>query len=143
MNELADVMDCRHCLCQASRTAARRITAVYDRRLRPHGLRVTQFTILTNLMLRGEIPITVLAKAMGVDRTTLTRNVALLQDNGWVRTEGDSSDNRIRSLSITPKGKALVFRALPDWKKAQASVSAAFGAEGVSALHRLAGTAVE
>ena len=139
----ADIADCRNCLCLASRKAARAITAAYDRRLRPYGVRTTQFTILTMLMLRGESSIGELANILGMDRTTLTRNVALLESNGWAESRPDAADSRAHIISVTGKGRALVRAALPDWRKAQESTSAAFGPNGVAALRRLAATVIQ
>jgi DNA-binding MarR family transcriptional regulator len=136
----SDLAECRGCLCLASRSAARRITAVYDRRLRPYGVRATQFTILTMLMLRGATPVGALAKTLGMDRTTLTRNTALLAQKGWVTDAPDSEDARSHILSVTPVGQALVRRALPAWREGQESVANAFGPTGVAALRKLAGT---
>lgn len=141
--ELAGLADCRNCLCLASRKAARKITAAYDRRLRRHGLKATQFTLLSTLLLKGESAVGELARFLGMERTTLTRNVALLEAKGWVQGRGHSEDARSRQLSITPAGRALVRAALPDWRKAQESVSSAFGTGGVAALQRLAGMAVD
>lgn len=140
MDERAAFSDCRDCLCQASRSAARSVTTVYDQYLRPHGLRITQFTLLSNLILRGAVPMTTLAKILGVDRTTLTRNVALLEENGWIRTRVDDDDARMHLVAITASGRAVAQRALPAWREAQENVAAAFGATGVAALHRLAST---
>jgi DNA-binding MarR family transcriptional regulator len=139
-NDAAVFLDCRDCLCQASRSAARSVTTVYDQYLRPHGLRITQFTILSNLILRGATSMTTLAKFLGVDRTTLTRNIALLAENGWVRTKLDDDDARLHLVTITDQGRAVAQRALPAWREAQSNVAAAFGATGVAALHRLANT---
>jgi DNA-binding MarR family transcriptional regulator len=141
MKDAADIADCRHCLCLASRKAARGITAVYDRHLRPHGVRITQFTILAMLMLRGGTPVSELAKSLGMDRTTLTRNVALLEAQAWVQTRADAEDARARVISVTAKGRAVVRAALPEWRKAQDKVAAAFGPSAVAALQSLAGTA--
>ncbi len=135
---MAELSECMDCLCLASRRAARGITAVFDRHLRPHGVRATQFTILVNLMIRGGTPITTLAKGLGMDRTTLTRNIALLVANGWAQSQEDGDDARTHVVSITDQGRALVLSALPAWRKAQASVADAFGPTGVAALQRLA-----
>jgi DNA-binding MarR family transcriptional regulator len=137
-----EIAECRDCLGMASRRAARGITAVYDRHLRAHGVRVSQFTILTNLMMRGGMPITALAKVLGMDRTTLTRNVAVLAANGWAETRTDDEDARAHVVSVTDKGRAIVREALPAWRTAQASVADAFGPTGVAALRRLAETAM-
>ena len=138
MTDAAAFADCRNCLCQASRSAGRGVTAVFDRRLRPHGLRVTQFTILANLIMRGATPVTALAEALGADRTTLTRNLALLERNGWIETRTDENDARTHLISATAKGRAVAGDALPAWREAQAAVAAALGGADVAALRRLA-----
>ena len=138
----SELADCRNCLCLASRKAARKITAFYDRRLRSHGVRVTQFTILAMLMLRGATPLTVLAKSLGMDRTTLTRNVALLEARGWARIDADDADARSHVISVTGAGEKVVQAALPAWREAQAKVAEAFGPTGMDALHRLARTEI-
>jgi DNA-binding MarR family transcriptional regulator len=138
--EALDISACRGCLGTASRRAARGISAVYDRHLRPHGLRITQFTLLTNLMLRGGASIGALAKALGMDRTTLTRNVAVLESHGWAGTRTDDSDARSHIVSITEAGRQVVHAAFPAWREAQDIVADAFGPAGVTALYRLAGT---
>jgi DNA-binding MarR family transcriptional regulator len=137
MERATDLAECSNCLCLAARSAARRITAVYDRELRPHGLRATQFTILTMLMMRGQTTVGALAKSLGMDRTTLTRNAALIAAKGWIAVKADGGDARLHVLSITPAGQALARDAFPAWRRAQERVSTAFGSVGVAALHRL------
>jgi DNA-binding MarR family transcriptional regulator len=138
MSDASAFADCRNCLCQASRSAARGVTAVFDRHLRPHRLRVTQFTILANLILRGATPVTTLAEALGADRTTLTRNLALLERNGWVETRTDENDARTHLISATATGRAVASEALPAWRAAQVAVAAMLGVADVAALRRLA-----
>jgi DNA-binding MarR family transcriptional regulator len=142
MDSAVDISACKACLCQASRQAARAITSAYDKRLRPHGLRVTQFTILANLMLRGPTALSELAQKMGLERTTLTRNLALLETRGWVTIRPGDSDSRTRIISVTETGRSLVHAAYPDWAKAQEQASGLIGDMGVRALHKLAGTAI-
>lgn len=140
MTDATFLAECRSCLCLASRSAARRVTAVYDRHLRTHGLRSTQFSILSNLAVRGPTLITALAGFLGMDRTTLTRNLALLESNGWVDVRPEAGDARTRLVSVTRSGLALARKALPAWRAAQHEVAGAFGPAGVAALHKLANT---
>jgi DNA-binding MarR family transcriptional regulator len=142
MDTGSDISACAGCLCLASRQAARAVTQAYDRTLRPHGIRATQFTILVMLTLRGPTPLGVLAKALVVERTTLTRNLALLGQKGWVATEPGPADARVRVVSITQAGQELVRRAFPAWRKAQEEISATFGEAGAEALRKLAATVV-
>jgi len=132
-----DLKECGDCLCLASRRAARALTRAFDRHMRPHGIRATQFSILTNLMLRGPLPIGELAEFLGVERTTLTRNLALVEAEGWVDIR-PGEDARARVVAVTKKGRAAVTSALPAWRKAQHAASAAIGRGGVEALRALA-----
>ncbi|THD49079.1 MAG: MarR family transcriptional regulator [Bradyrhizobium sp.] len=130
--------DCRNCLCQAARSAARNATGVFDRQFEAHGLRITQFTILANLILRGPTALTALAEALGVDRTTLTRNLRPLTQNGWIQIGPDKRDARTHLISITASGRKIAEAALPAWRKSQKAVADSLGAADVAALRRLA-----
>ena len=137
MSTSPNLIECADCLCLASRRAARQITRVYDRELRPYGLRVTQFTILAMLSLRGAMTIGELAEALGAERTTLTRNLALIEAESWVQIRPAVEDARSRVLTVTDKGRAVVAEAFPAWRKAQDLITEAIGADGASALRGL------
>jgi DNA-binding MarR family transcriptional regulator len=106
------------CYCLAARRAARRLTRLYETRLRPVGLRATQFSILAALALKGPTRVGELAALLGLERTTLTRSAALLARRGWVRA-ARAPDARAHPLRITPAGRRKLEAALPAWKAAQ------------------------
>jgi DNA-binding MarR family transcriptional regulator len=137
MKASSDLVECQDCLCTASRSAARGITSVFDRHLRPHGLRTTQFTILTNLMLRGPTPIGVLAKALGLERTTMTRNVAVLAARGWTQEKIAADDSRSHIISVTAAGEGVVREAFGAWREAQRRAASILGEAGVAAVRRM------
>ena len=137
-----NLIECADCLCLASRRAARQITRVYDRELRPYGLRVTQFTVLVMLSLRGAITIGELAAALRVERTTLTRNLALIEAESWVKIQPAEKDARSRVVTVTDKGRVVVAEAFPAWRKAQNSLTEAIGVDGASALRGLSRAAL-
>jgi DNA-binding MarR family transcriptional regulator len=120
---LAATKDC-HCL--AARRTARAITRLYEEKLRPHGLRATQFSILAALALKGPTPVSELAELLGLERTTLTRSAALLERNGWVRA-ARSEDARERPLQLPPAGRRKLEAVFSAWKAAQELVSREFG----------------
>jgi DNA-binding MarR family transcriptional regulator len=140
--DVTDYMACASCFCLASRQAARRITRLYDSRMQPSGIRVTQFTILSQLMLRGEMPIGKLASILGMERTTLTRNLALLEQHRWISIKA-GDDPRSRMVGITAQGRGMVRRGFPYWSKAQAQVGKMLGADGQAALKVLAARSLE
>lgn len=137
-----DLLACRDCLCLASRRASRTITRAFDRRLRPYGIRATQFSILVMLMERGSTTIGELAEALGIERTTLTRNLGVVEHQGWVKIDVGDTDGRSRVVKATPKGRKAVCAALPAWRRAQAAAAAAVGQSGLAALHALSETAL-
>jgi DNA-binding MarR family transcriptional regulator len=126
MGHDVDLTDCRHCHCLAARRIARSITHVYDEKLRPHGLRPTQFSILAALALNGPTPTIGLAEILGLERTTLTRSAALLRRNGWVAF-GRSSDARKRPLRLREAGRRKLESAYTAWKEAQAEIEEELG----------------
>src|SRR2546429_2721433 len=103
---------CTTCHCLAARRRARAITRLFDEKLRPHGLRATQFSVLVMLALGGPRPIGALAEALGLEHTTLTRGAALLERNGWIESDR-SADGRERPLRLTPAGRAQLEEGLP------------------------------
>jgi DNA-binding MarR family transcriptional regulator len=116
-----DLSECGGCACFALRRAARGLTRFYDRQLRPGGLRATQFTLLAVLNNVGPQPLQALAQLLGLERTTLTRNLQpLLARQLVIAQAGD--DRRVRRLSVTPAGVQAAVAALPLWRKAQRQV---------------------
>ena len=131
--DTVDYMAAAGCFCLASRQAARKITRLYDSHMQESGVRVTQFTILSQLMLRGEMPIGKLAGILGMERTTLTRNLASLELQKWISMKA-GEDPRARMISITAQGRSVVRRSFPFWSKAQAHIGKLLGADGQAAL---------
>lgn len=114
--------ECSACLCFAARRAARVITQRYDQALRGTGLRATQFTLLVVLSTRRDPPsLSFVADAMGMERTTLTRNLKTLVARGYVK-DAPSDDLRTRKLQITARGRQAAVKALPKWRKAQTAM---------------------
>ncbi len=114
----AELARTKQCHCLAARSEARRITRLYERNLRPHGLRATQFTVLAALSIVGPTPIKELATLLGLERTTLTRSSVLLERDGYIRV-AHSEDGRRRPLELTPAGRRKLDEAYPAWKEAQ------------------------
>jgi DNA-binding MarR family transcriptional regulator len=128
---------CRGCACAGLRRASRAVTQHYERAFRGTGLRGTQFTLLTVLTQTGPLPLSGLASEAGLERTTLTRNLRLLQDKGFVRVGSSDADRRVRRVELTRAGHAAAVRGLPAWRKAQASVGP------ILRRYRVGGLAIE
>ena len=113
-----NLADCTGCYCLAARRHAREVTRVYDRWLKPHGLRSTQFSVLVALAMAESVPLVKLADALGLDRTTLSRSAVLLEKRGWIRSD-QAVDARVRPLRLTRSGRSKLERAYQGWKAAQ------------------------
>jgi DNA-binding MarR family transcriptional regulator len=116
------IRDC--CLCLHVQRAARGLARRFDDALRPIGLTNGQFSILVSLN-RPEAPeMGSVASLLAMDRTTLTAALKPLRRRGLVRVEADPSDGRRRLMTLTAKGRRLLARAVPAWKKTHAAVEA-------------------
>jgi DNA-binding MarR family transcriptional regulator len=115
-----------NCACHKARTAARAVTRAYDEALRPVGLRATQLAVLVAVAMDDAISINALAQFMGMDRTTLTRNLRPLEKEGLV-TLSIEGWRRSRALTITKKGRSRLREALPLWSTAQQALRKRLG----------------
>jgi DNA-binding MarR family transcriptional regulator len=122
------------CACSNLRAAARSLTRAYDRALEPSGLRLSQFTILSVLEAGAPNTVSELAHTLGMEQTTLTRNVQLLERDRLLASVADPEDTRVRRLSLAPEGRRRLRRAMPLWRAMQERIDGAVGEGGIEAL---------
>ena len=116
------------CYCINSRRATNALTAHYDKALAACGLSVGQFSLLRNLDAMGGSNVTALADRVGLERTTVVRNLKPLTEGGFIQDSVEAS-GRERRLLVTAKGKAALAKGIPLWKQAQKDVREAIGPE--------------
>lgn len=112
------------CVCLGLQRAARNVARHYDEALRPTGLTSGQFTILSSLLRDKPMPLGALAELLGLDRTTLNRNLRPLEAEGLVATVPDPEDARVRGIELTPAGHGRLDIAVPLWRRAQSESNA-------------------
>ncbi len=61
-----------------------------------------------------------------MDRTTLTRNLSVLQRQGFIKISS-GKDNRTRIVTITNKGRTTIAKAIPLWNDVQNKVKEQMG----------------
>ena len=133
--ELAVCMEVRRmCACDQLRRATRGVTQLYDNGMTGSGLKVTQLPIFVGLASAGDMPLTVLADRLALDRTTLTRNLRVLEDRGLIRTYEADDDARVRMVSMTLEGSTVLTAALERWEQVQERVESRFGRDRLKAL---------
>lgn len=112
-------------MCSTVRKTARALTNLYDRILAPSGLLSTQYSVLRKIEAQP-LSITELAQALDLDRTTLGRNLRIMERRRLVKLmTGD--DQRQRLVSPTAQGRSAFNAAVPLWRSAQGIVNHELG----------------
>lgn len=126
------------CACATARRAARALTQMYDHHLRASGIEGTQFALLEALDGVGPCSQIVIGRGFGLDKTTLSRNLALLIRKGWVHATA-GADGRERIYALTPAGTRKLHAARPSWRRAQAELRASMSATEWDAMWKALG----
>ena len=118
------------------RQLSRRVSRLYDDAMDATGLKGTQYSLLSHVLLMEPVRPSDLAARMALDASTLTRNLQPLVAQGWVEV-GAGADGRSRLVTATEAGRAKRQQGQRAWKQAQLSINASLGPERVVALHAL------
>ena len=121
------------CYCASLRQAARVISQQYDAALRPSGLTLTQFTLLTALKGYPRARANDLVDALAMDQTTLSRTLKLMEDADLIERE-EGADRRASHWTLTSAGRKRLRRAEPLWETAQESVKISLGEQDAKRL---------
>jgi DNA-binding MarR family transcriptional regulator len=124
------------CACSQVRRLARKLSSLYDTLLSPEGLTITQYSLLANIERAGQLSHTVLAEKVGMERTTLTRNLLPLTRAKWVAA-ATGQDRRQHLLQLTAAGRRKLLRSLPLWEEAQRQFLSQIGSESLQELRAL------
>ena len=109
------------CYCTNLRRSAGIISDFYDASLKDAGVTV------------GSANITHWAEHVGLDRSTMVRNIKLLQARGLVKiVEGHG-----KVFTLSPEGERVLELAIPLWQKAQEQIEAVLGKDDTEAIFRI------
>ena len=108
-----------HCVCGALRTVTRAVTQLYDDALRPAGLRITQYGLMSRIRRLQPVSAAHLVDALHADQTTLARALKLLESEGLVRRAA-GTDRRMKRIELTAAGARRLAAARRLWSAAQA-----------------------
>lgn len=123
------------CVCFNLRWVTRLITQHFDHRLRAAGLRPNQMSILAGLAARPSATMAEMADWLGMERTTLLRNLGPLVREGWVEmSPGARPRSKAQQLQLTPSGRRKLLEIHPAWEEAQRSIVATLGGQRWSEL---------
>ena len=122
------------CTCFKLRKLTRAMSRLYDQHMARVGLKTTQYSLLSNAA-RGALPVAELAERLGMERTTLTRNLKPLVDAAWIELK-PGADSRQRIVTLTDAGREKQKQAYAAWRAAQTEIETLLGRDAVRALHR-------
>ena len=118
------------------RQLLRSVSRLYEAQMAPTGIKTTQYSLLSHLLTLGPVAPSELAQQMGLDASTLTRNLRPLIDQGYA-AQGPGADARSRQITLTDAGRAKHAQARQHWKRAQLSLNERLGTKQVVALHSM------
>jgi DNA-binding MarR family transcriptional regulator len=116
-NELASEV-ASQCIGVRARRLNRAITRMFDGALRPHGLTSMQFTLLTSIQRLGPVAPVRLAEALDLEKSTLSRNLKVMERNGWTRARA-TEDARSHEIELSASGRKVYLSAAPSWRDVQ------------------------
>jgi DNA-binding MarR family transcriptional regulator len=120
------------------RRAARAVSKQYGAAMKASDVEATQFSVLFILSRSGALSITDLANKMGLDRTSMSRNLMPLQTRGFIKVSDDGT-TRAREVTITEAGTESLQELMPMWRKAQTEFVEHLGEADTALLIELLG----
>lgn len=123
------------CYCTNLRRSAISVTAYYDKALQGTGLSASQYYLLINLSRLKSANVTYWAQHVGLERSTMVRNVRVLQERGWIK---ECPGGRGKPFMLTEEGGRVLEEAIPRWEKAQTEIEKFLGSEDAEAVMRVA-----
>ncbi|WP_413734010.1 MarR family winged helix-turn-helix transcriptional regulator [Sodalis sp. RH21] len=122
------------CVLMRARLISRVITAIHDEELAALGIGSAQFALLVVIYQIEPVTRAEIGRYNHQDRSTLTRNMRLLLEQGWIEEIRNPGSARGRPVLLTQAGKDLLYSAEPGWRAAQARARTLLGKQGVSAV---------
>ncbi|MGF7217143.1 DNA-binding MarR family transcriptional regulator [Spirosoma lacussanchae] len=117
-----------YCIAGRLRMLARLITGRYNEAFTAEGVTFAQAGLLMRIFAQPGIRQSVLARQLQIEKSAMSRDVQLLQKNGWL------TDNRRKGLFLTEAGTILAKRCHKRWKVLNAQVHDELGADVVNGL---------
>jgi DNA-binding MarR family transcriptional regulator len=106
---------------------------MYDEALRPHGLRITQMSILVVVSMLGEATPGDFAHTLCLEKSTVSRTLDRLRARGWIDVR-PGADARSTKVRITAKGAAKLRAVSSAWRKIQRKAHQILGDDSVHEL---------
>lgn len=123
-----------HCYCAQLRSAARKVGSIYDEALAPLGLNIAQYSLMRTIERRQPVSFTELGRIAQLDRSTVGRNVRVLERKSLVDAGRGEDDQREAMVRLSPTGTRLLEEAGPIWQACQHGIETRLGSSRMKAL---------
>jgi DNA-binding MarR family transcriptional regulator len=117
--------------------AAQRMRAITGSVAEQHGLSLRDHIVLSALHKSAGMTQIELARALGIDKTTLGSELDRLERSGLVERSVDPRDRRARMLAITSQGDELRSTVSVAAERAENEALSAFSSDEVARLRRM------
>jgi DNA-binding MarR family transcriptional regulator len=125
-----DLTDPLNCLTFNTLRAGRKLMRGFELVAKAHDLTAPQFAALAMLAEYGPQGVTQLGEHLGSDRTTMTRNLAVMTARGWI-ARVTTADARQHVFDLTPAGHQKLSDAMPAWRAYQSRLVTLLGKRDV------------
>jgi DNA-binding MarR family transcriptional regulator len=125
----------RECIANKVRLLNRAVTAIYDEALRPHGLKISQMSVLVTVSTLGRASPGAVLRRLHMEKSTLSRNVERMRARGWLDAAA-TEDGRASELFVTASGRRLLRKVHGAWSSAQQRAVEMLGEAGVRGITR-------
>ena len=125
----------RECIANKIRLLNRAVTGIYDEALRPHGLKISQMSVLVTVASLGSASPGAVGRRLHMEKSTLSRNVDRMRARGWLEV-APAEEGRITELRITARGRRLLREVHRAWSRAQERTVELLGEQGVRGVTR-------
>lgn len=130
--------EAHRCVALRARRLSRLVTRLFEEALRDEPVTLPQFTLVGATILKGPLSPAQLARELDLDKSTLSRNLRLLERAGLLRCE-EAAGGVGQRIHPTDRGRRVFVRALPAWRAAQARAVEAMGAGVIERLDDILG----
>jgi DNA-binding MarR family transcriptional regulator len=109
------------------------MTSLYDEALAPLGINLAQYSLMRNIQRRAPLSLTELGRTVDLDRSTVGRNIRILERMGLVKAM-QAKDHREACIALSRKGERVMGESTPFWTQAQEKIERTLGIAGAHNL---------
>ncbi|OWU84386.1 MarR family transcriptional regulator [Oceanicola sp. 22II-s10i] len=111
-------------LAVAAKRTSEELARMYRARF---GITIPEWRVLVHLAHSGEVSVRDIEARVALEKYEVSRTAKRLEESGLIAKRGNDRDRRLVSLSLTPKGRAMMAELLPLAKAHQVELERRLG----------------